>query len=309
MRYFSQQHNFQRISCNFQHAHQCPAILWGRWSRGHGENSNMDWRKEHTSTGTAYEYDCSIRVRVYLHWFLICTMSPYQLHYSNKLREHVDIMIFIERYPLKRCQGCVKLITSKVNCFLNITDLSEVQFEWGVWIFMHNYACPHITARPESVHIPKMVLIMFLNFLWVVYISFGVTFCFIGMGKHHCQYFYLHQHSVEVSLIPFPVFTDANHCQGRVNLALIQIIIYLSHNLCVSRKLYLCKYLFFYKTISHLEKFICALSFSPLCDLNVNFTFNRAWNRCPVTETYWLIYAAAKAVINDHVGYYFQSLR
>ena len=35
-------------------------------------------------------------------------------------------MIFIERYPLKRCQGCVKLIASKVNCFLNITDLSEL---------------------------------------------------------------------------------------------------------------------------------------------------------------------------------------
>ena len=41
--------------------------------------------------------------------------------------KHVDIMIFIERYPLKRCQGCVKLIASKVNCFLNINDLSEVQ--------------------------------------------------------------------------------------------------------------------------------------------------------------------------------------
>ena len=41
--------------------------------------------------------------------------------------EHFDIMIFIERYPLKRCQGCVKLIASKVNCFLNINDLSEVQ--------------------------------------------------------------------------------------------------------------------------------------------------------------------------------------
>ena len=33
------------------------------------------------------------------------------------LKEHFDIMIFIERYPLKRCQGCVKLIASKVNCF------------------------------------------------------------------------------------------------------------------------------------------------------------------------------------------------
>ena len=32
-----------------------------------------------------------------------------------KLKEHVDIMIFIERYPLKRCQGCVKLIASKVT--------------------------------------------------------------------------------------------------------------------------------------------------------------------------------------------------
>ena len=48
------------------------------------------------------------------------------VHYSQKLKEHVDIMIFIECYPLKRCQGCVKLIASKVNCFLNITDLSEV---------------------------------------------------------------------------------------------------------------------------------------------------------------------------------------
>ena len=36
---------------------------------------------------------------------------------QKKLKEHVYIMIFIERYPLKRCQGCVKLIASKVNCF------------------------------------------------------------------------------------------------------------------------------------------------------------------------------------------------
>ena len=49
------------------------------------------------------------------------------VHYSKKLKEHFDIMIIIECYPLKRCQGCVKLIASKVNCFLNITDLSEVQ--------------------------------------------------------------------------------------------------------------------------------------------------------------------------------------
>ena len=54
-------------------------------------------------------------------------VSGIKLHYSKKLKEHFDIMIFIERYPLKRCQGCVKLIASKVNCFLNINDLSEVQ--------------------------------------------------------------------------------------------------------------------------------------------------------------------------------------
>ena len=54
-------------------------------------------------------------------------LIKYVIHYSNKFKEHVDIMIFIERYPLKRCQGCVKLIASKVNCFLNINDLSEVQ--------------------------------------------------------------------------------------------------------------------------------------------------------------------------------------
>ena len=49
------------------------------------------------------------------------------IHYSKIFKEHVYIMIFIERYPLKRCQGYVKLIASKVNCFLNINDLSEVQ--------------------------------------------------------------------------------------------------------------------------------------------------------------------------------------
>ena len=37
------------------------------------------------------------------------------IHYSKKLKEHFDIMIFIERYPLKRCQGCVKLIAMQVK--------------------------------------------------------------------------------------------------------------------------------------------------------------------------------------------------
>ena len=52
-------------------------------------------------------------------------------------------MNFIERYPLKRCQGCVKLIASKVNCFLNINDLSEVQ-------------CPHTKGGAD--HVPLICL-------------------------------------------------------------------------------------------------------------------------------------------------------
>ena len=64
-----------------------------------------------------------------------------KVHYSKQLKEHVDIMIFMERYPLKKCQGCVKLIASKVNCFLNINDLSEVQLcmSSNSW----TWECPH----------------------------------------------------------------------------------------------------------------------------------------------------------------------
>ena len=82
-------------------------------------------------------------------------------------------MIFIERYPLKRCQGCVKLIASKVNCFLNINDLSQSE----VQLCMSSNC---LTAGPESVHIPKMVLIMFLKKIWVVYIiesQTGLALC------------------------------------------------------------------------------------------------------------------------------------
>ena len=71
------------------------------------------------------------------------------LHYSKKLKEDFDIMIFIERYPLKRCQGCVKLIASKVNCFLNITDLSEVQLcmSSNSW----TWECPHTKDGADHV--------------------------------------------------------------------------------------------------------------------------------------------------------------
>ena len=83
--------------------------------------------------------------------------KTWYIHYSNKkLKEHVDIMIFIERYPLKRCQGCVKLIVSKVNCFLNIniTDLSEVQLcmPSNSW----TWECPH--TKDGADHVPLIFL-------------------------------------------------------------------------------------------------------------------------------------------------------
>ena len=58
-------------------------------------------------------------------------------------------MICIERYPLKRCQGCVKLIASKVNCFLNINDLSEVQLcmSSNSW----TWECPHTKDGADNV--------------------------------------------------------------------------------------------------------------------------------------------------------------
>ena len=63
-------------------------------------------------------------------------------------------MIFIERYPLKRCQGRVKLIASKVNCFLNITDLSEVQLcmSSNSW----TWECPH--TKDGADHVPLILL-------------------------------------------------------------------------------------------------------------------------------------------------------
>ena len=97
--------------------------------------------------------------------------------YSKKWKEHVDIMIFIERYPLKRCQGCVKLIASKVNCFLNnnipnstkssnlntilhipegvrVNDLSEVQLcmSSNSW----TSECPH--TKDGADHVPLIFL-------------------------------------------------------------------------------------------------------------------------------------------------------
>ena len=63
-------------------------------------------------------------------------------------------MIFIKRYPLKRCQGCVKLIASKVNCFLNINDLSEVQLcmSSNSW----TWECPH--TKDGADHVPLIFL-------------------------------------------------------------------------------------------------------------------------------------------------------
>ena len=85
-------------------------------------------------------------------------------------------MIFIERYPLKRCHGCVKLIASKVNCFLNITDLSEVQLcmSSNSW----TWECPH--TKDGADHVFWVVYIMlrgyfFLNYLQP-YIELGGIF-------------------------------------------------------------------------------------------------------------------------------------
>ena len=77
-----------------------------------------------------------------------------KVHHSKKLKEHVDIIIFIERYPLKRCQGCIKLIASKVNCFLNINDLSEVQLcmSSNSW----TWECPH--TKDGADHVPLIFL-------------------------------------------------------------------------------------------------------------------------------------------------------
>ena len=81
-------------------------------------------------------------------------------------------MIFIERYPLKRCQGCVKLVASKVNCFLNITDLSEVQLcmSSNSW----TWECPH--TKDGADHVPL--------FFWVVYFTnFGTIYFLPGLRK------------------------------------------------------------------------------------------------------------------------------
>ena len=76
-------------------------------------------------------------------------------------------MIFIECYPLKRCQGCVKLIASKVNCFLNITDLSEAQLcmSTNSW----TWECPH--TKDGADHVP---LIFWSSvYIWFLYNLFN----------------------------------------------------------------------------------------------------------------------------------------
>ena len=59
-------------------------------------------------------------------------------------------MIFIERYPLKRYQGCVKRIAIKVNCLLNIKTKSEVQLcmSSNSW----TWECPHTKYGAD--HVP-----------------------------------------------------------------------------------------------------------------------------------------------------------
>ena len=103
-------------------------------------------------------------------WRLFCItrLTHVDVHYSKKLKDHVDIMIFIERYPLKRCQGCVKLIASKVNCFLNITDLSKVQLcmSSNSW----TWECPH--TKDGADHVP---LIFLSSVLWKCFVLILIT--------------------------------------------------------------------------------------------------------------------------------------
>ena len=73
----------------------------------------------------------------------------HSIHYSNKLKEHVDIMIFIERYPLKRCQGCVKLIASKANYFLTLMIWVRCTLSW-------TWECPH--TKDGADHVPLILL-------------------------------------------------------------------------------------------------------------------------------------------------------
>ena len=106
----------------------------------------------------------------------MCVSYTYIIHYSKKLKQHVDIMIFIERYPLKRCQGCDKLIASKVNCFLHINDLSEVQLcmSSNSW----TWECPH--TKDGADHVP----LIFVSSVYVcmqIYIEFFIKNLQINM--------------------------------------------------------------------------------------------------------------------------------
>ena len=118
---------------------------------------------------------CSYNVKEFwqIIWFWVSD-SIYTL--VKKLKEHVDIMIFIERYPLKRCQGCVKLIASKVNCFLNINDLSKVQLcmSSNSW----TWECPH--TKDGADHVPLILLSS-------VYTSLNFTYCTTSINKGHSR--------------------------------------------------------------------------------------------------------------------------
>ena len=70
-------------------------------------------------------------------------------------------MIFIERDPLKRCQGCVK-------CFLNINDLSEVQLciSSNSW----TWECSH--TKDGADHVPLIFLSSVHRVIYLLIINF-----------------------------------------------------------------------------------------------------------------------------------------
>ena len=70
-------------------------------------------------------------------------------------------MIFIERYP--------KLIASKVNCFLNIHDLSEVQLCMSS--NSYTWECPHTKDGADHVSLIFLSSVIYNKLLGVIFVT------------------------------------------------------------------------------------------------------------------------------------------
>ena len=90
---------------------------------------------------------------------------PAKCNNLQQVFNHWCILLHLAGLGLKRCQGCVKLIASKVNCFLNINDLSEVQLcmSPNSW----TWECPH--TKDGADHVPLIFLSSVHNILILKY--------------------------------------------------------------------------------------------------------------------------------------------